>query len=328
MGALSESLEDSRIDGVATRVYLALLRMERPSRELLLAQGLPAATLATALAILEDRGLITVGPTGALHVPPPMTSIPHHALDLERRAQRVRAAAHELAQVYYDARTRDRDPETGVTVLHDLDAVGTQSNLMVAAARTSIVSTRAMTERTRELVHSPLESHREPSVGVDGQTVGMRTVWDSQVLELPGAVDALAARVEGGESQRFLARVPLTVLVVDRSVCLMEWSSVDQRAPQGLVLRTDGMVHSLLALADRLWTLATPMSRGSNPTELEGRDAAILRLMTAGSPDASIARQLGVSQRTVERRIRSLMDRLGSRTRFQAGVQAVHRGWL
>jgi len=50
--------------------------------------------------------------------------------------------------------------------------------------------------------------------------------------------------------------------------------------------------------------------------------------MAAGAPDASIARQAGVSQRTVERRLRSLMDRLGAETRFQAGVLAVHRGWL
>lgn len=328
MGALSASLEDGRIDDVATRVYLAVLRMARPSRELLLAQGMPAAALTPALAMLEDRGLVTVSPTGALEVPPPLTSIPHHALDLERQAQRMRAAAHELAQVYYNARTRERDPETGVTVLHDLDELGAQTNLIVAAARTSIVSARSMTERTREVMRSPLESHREPSVGVDGQAVSMRTVWDAQVLELPGAVAALAARVEGGETQRFLGRIPFTVLVVDRSFCLMEWSSSNEDGPQGLVLRSTGMVHALLTLADRLWALATPMTRGSSPTELEPRDAAILRLMAAGAPDASIARQAGVSQRTVERRLRSLMDRLGAETRFQAGVQAVRRGWL
>jgi len=328
MGALSESLEDGRIDGVATRVYLALLRMERPSRELLLAQGMSAASLVPALAILEDRGLVTVSASGALSVPPPLTSISHHAHDLERRAQLVRAAAHELAQVYYDARTPEREPETGVTVLHDLGEVGAQTNLIVAAARTGIVSVRSMTERTQAIIGSPLASHREPSVGVDGQPVGVRTVWDAQVLELPGAVEALAARVEGGENQRFLGRVPLTVVIVDGSVCLLEWSSPDDVGPQGLVLRTTGVGRALLALTDRLWALATPVARGSSPAELDPRDATILRLMAAGAPDASIARQAGVSQRTVERRLRSLMDRLGAETRFQAGAQAVRRGWL
>jgi DNA-binding NarL/FixJ family response regulator len=32
--------------------------------------------------------------------------------------------------------------------------------------------------------------------------------------------------------------------------------------------------------------------------------------------------------RTVQRRVRELLDRLGAGTRFQAGLQAVRRGWL
>ena len=58
------------------------------------------------------------------------------------------------------------------------------------------------------------------------------------------------------------------------------------------------------------------------------RDQTILALLAAGAPDATIARQTGVSQRTVERRVRALMDRLGAGTRFQAGVQAARRGLI
>jgi DNA-binding NarL/FixJ family response regulator len=39
-----------------------------------------------------------------------------------------------------------------------------------------------------------------------------------------------------------------------------------------------------------------------------------------------VARQLGISQRTVERDIRKMMDDLNATTRFQAGVQAARRG--
>ena len=52
------------------------------------------------------------------------------------------------------------------------------------------------------------------------------------------------------------------------------------------------------------------------------------RVAADGVTDAAIARQTGFSQRTVERRVRHVMERLGAQTRFQAGVQAVHRGWL
>jgi len=60
----------------------------------------------------------------------------------------------------------------------------------------------------------------------------------------------------------------------------------------------------------------------------ERRDQMILALLAAGAPDATIARQAGVSQRTVERRVRALMDQLGAGTRFQAGVQAARRGMI
>jgi DNA-binding NarL/FixJ family response regulator len=51
----------------------------------------------------------------------------------------------------------------------------------------------------------------------------------------------------------------------------------------------------------------------------------LLGLLVAGLKDETIARQLGVSLRTVQRRIAALMHELGARTRFQAGVAARDR---
>lgn len=45
-----------------------------------------------------------------------------------------------------------------------------------------------------------------------------------------------------------------------------------------------------------------------------------------GSKDEALARQLGVSLRTVRRRVADLMDEFGATTRFQAGMEAVRRG--
>ena len=78
------------------------------------------------------------------------------------------------------------------------------------------------------------------------------------------------------------------------------------------------------ASADR----RSPLPRTAGARSAEARDRTILALLAAGAPDATIARQTGVSQRTVERRVRALMDQLGAGTRFQAGVQAARRGLL
>lgn len=44
--------------------------------------------------------------------------------------------------------------------------------------------------------------------------------------------------------------------------------------------------------------------------------------------DDAIAKRLGVSPRTARRVANDMMERLGARSRFQAGALAVQHGWL
>ncbi|MFD7835401.1 helix-turn-helix domain-containing protein [Streptomyces sp. NPDC059761] len=53
----------------------------------------------------------------------------------------------------------------------------------------------------------------------------------------------------------------------------------------------------------------------------------ILALLLAGLTDQAVATQLGVSPRTLQRRLRRLMDMAGVRTRMQLGGHAVRNGW-
>ncbi|WP_324605955.1 helix-turn-helix transcriptional regulator [Streptomyces sp. NRRL S-813] len=69
-------------------------------------------------------------------------------------------------------------------------------------------------------------------------------------------------------------------------------------------------------------TCATPVG------SLSGRERQVLELLADGQLDESIARKLNISVRTCRRIIASLMDRLEARSRFQAGVIAVARGWM
>jgi DNA-binding NarL/FixJ family response regulator len=54
----------------------------------------------------------------------------------------------------------------------------------------------------------------------------------------------------------------------------------------------------------------------------------VLRLLAQGDTDEAAARKLGVSARTVGRVAADLMERLGARSRFQAGARAGEQGWL
>ncbi|WP_240634261.1 MULTISPECIES: helix-turn-helix transcriptional regulator [Streptomyces] len=54
----------------------------------------------------------------------------------------------------------------------------------------------------------------------------------------------------------------------------------------------------------------------------------LLSLTVAGITDESIAGQLGVSKRTVQRRIQGMMNLAGVATRMQLGRQAARRKWI
>ncbi len=59
--------------------------------------------------------------------------------------------------------------------------------------------------------------------------------------------------------------------------------------------------------------------------ELTSRQVAIGRMMATGAKDAAIARELGLSLRTVRAEISALIAGLGAKSRFQAGCLLVRR---
>jgi DNA-binding NarL/FixJ family response regulator len=77
---------------------------------------------------------------------------------------------------------------------------------------------------------------------------------------------------------------------------------------------------------DAMWRIATPVpSLAPVGTHGFDQDQDVLFLLAAGATDGMIARKLGISERTAHRRVKALMESLGARTRFQAGIQAARR---
>ncbi|WP_248962429.1 helix-turn-helix domain-containing protein [Sphaerisporangium perillae] len=88
-----------------------------------------------------------------------------------------------------------------------------------------------------------------------------------------------------------------------------------------------GPTHSSPAAVDGTVAVSQVWS-DADVERLERFDADVLALPAAGLQDDAIARQLDVSLRTVQRRVRFLCDRLGARTRFQAGLFAARQNLL
>ncbi|WP_076260683.1 LuxR C-terminal-related transcriptional regulator [Intrasporangium flavum] len=80
----------------------------------------------------------------------------------------------------------------------------------------------------------------------------------------------------------------------------------------------------IVTLVRSVWGLAWPLSRPGNADGAEPpftpRQCVVARRVVVGVKDASIARELGVSLRTVAGDIAHLMDVLGARTRAEVGL--------
>ena len=132
---------------------------------------------------------------------------------------------------------------------------------------------------------------------------GCRTVYERAVLD-----------ASGNEAARVLPSVPIHLYLADDRLALV------LLAPDSaVILQPCGLFDAYAVLFERLWERALPVH--SPPTDTD----ALVALLLSGLTDQAIARQLGVSPRTAQRKIAALMQELGARTRFQAGAQAAIR---
>jgi DNA-binding CsgD family transcriptional regulator len=120
------------------------------------------------------------------------------------------------------------------------------------------------------------------------------------------------------ESVRAVAQVPLDLVVVDRRIAVLPLG-----ADGAVVVAAPDAVAALHDLFEATWERGVGPGSAITPEERE-----ILVLVASGLKDEVVARRLGLSLRTLRRRIARVMDVLGADTRFQAGVLAARRGWL
>jgi DNA-binding CsgD family transcriptional regulator len=170
----------------------------------------------------------------------------------------------------------------------------------------------------------PLDRHDLRS-GVRVRCLFDQTIWD-HATELAYAAEVAPLGVE----HRVVSALPMRMVLVDRAQAFIPVDPLNS-SKGAYLLKEPGMVGACSALFEAYWAvseplvIAEPMKPGGTATVDEHE---LLRLLADGTKDDAVARQLGVSVRTVRRQIAELMERLGASSRFEAGVMAVQRGWL
>lgn len=178
---------------------------------------------------------------------------------------------------------------------------------------------------------SSMENHAEEQAA--GRGVRYRVVLERAVLDMPGGLTELTAALGRDEDVRVLDTVPTKLVVADRALALVPLTS-HAPEPTALVVHASGLLELLYGLFESAWRDALPLRLGASgvteeaPDGPDATDLEVLSLLLAGLTDASVAKQLDLGLRTVQRRVKRLMELTGVTTRLQLGWHAYERGWV
>lgn len=159
--------------------------------------------------------------------------------------------------------------------------------------------------------------------------VQFRVLYDRRAVIEPGRVRDLERSAAAGEIFR-VADVPMKLFLTDEPLAMLPLRSPDDLSAW-LIVRGSALYDALSAMFEAYWEQAMPLRLWADQEQAAGPTAterALLTLLIAGHTEDTIAEHLGWHRQTVNRHLNALMRRLDSVSRFQAGYQAVRRGWL
>ncbi|WP_326700707.1 helix-turn-helix transcriptional regulator [Streptomyces sp. NBC_01754] len=290
--------------------------------------ALPEADTERALRRLEQRGLAAQSSAraGRWVAAPPGVAL--GALLIQQRHELEQA---ELASALL---TEEYRAEADEPAAHDLVEVVTGASAV--AHRFHQLQLGATSEVCALVTGKPvavtgMENESEERVAMRG--VAYRVVVERDVLSLPSGITELTAALSRDEQCRVVDRVPTKLVVADASLAMVPLSG-QAAEPAALVVHASGLLESLTGLFEAVWREAMPLRLGaSGVREEDGQgpdaiDLEVLSLLLAGLTDASVAKQLDLGLRTVQRRVKGLMELTGVSTRLQLGWHAYERGWV
>ncbi|MFD9287587.1 LuxR family transcriptional regulator [Streptomyces sp. ADI93-02] len=287
----------------------------------------------TLLDRLHHAGLVSRRSSGSF-----LTVDPRHALRAlvkakESQLAAVREAAGPLGAIFDKAR---RSTTTGpaTRTISGAEAVGDCYYRLKQAARSEICAL----DRPPFLL-APNESLDEAAVQ---RGVRVRAVYAAASFEAEGGWQTLGNLVSRGEDARVAPTLPIKLAMADRSAAMVSLS-LSPGSDECLYTEAPPLLRALGELFEQYWATAsalgegpytqssatgTPPSGGAGTRQPSDEERNLLALFAAGVKDDAIARQFGISTRTLRRRIHDLYAELGTTSRFGAGVAAARRNWV
>lgn len=331
------------LDELTERVYRELVHAGPAGVDALaLRLGLERTSVAAAVEFLEAKSLANRSTVGLVQSAPPQLAL-GALLTAQRHALgQAELTAAALAEAYHAASSQNGHELVEVAV--GAEQVRQRFDHIQQGAEAELL---ALVQTRIEVADTGTGEAETMAVQ---RGVRYRVVVERGLFDGPDAVHRLSPTVLGDEQVRVAETVPTRLLIADRSTVMLPLSepsdgvdaldAVDgtpgaaERGPMALVSRAPGLVTAMLGLFESIWQRAVPVRLSETqlvaPTEPRptALDLRILSLLLVGATDATIAKQLGLGLRTIQRRVAHMMDLAEVSTRLQLGWQAHERGWL
>ena len=325
------SLAGVDLDPNAERVYRTVVAGGAADSAGIAARlGMSVAETDARIDELADAGLIDIGGDGRIEAVPPTLAFGPLLARREQQIRDARVALDELADEY--RRARDVNVSEGIEIVRGRGEIGSWINYLLTSG----------SEQFRLFAKPPFAvfglAETDTEREVAGRGLRERVIIERTVLDEPAAEKDLLASLDRGQEIRMVQSLPGKLLIVDDSAAIVQLDEGGPAHAEIAVVRAGGLLDCLMFSFESLWRSAVQLREGPagtvdpslvSPNDLaDPADREVLTLLLAGYTDSAVATRLGISLRTVQRRVRRLMDLAGTDSRVLLGWHARDRGWL
>ncbi|MFB6779229.1 LuxR C-terminal-related transcriptional regulator [Streptomyces sp. NPDC056352] len=159
--------------------------------------------------------------------------------------------------------------------------------------------------------------------------VRQRTIYQHTVRTHRATLSYIEQVTSAGAEVRTLAEVVDRVIVCDRDVAFVP---VHEELHTALRVQHPALIALLVRHFDHAWSRSVPIrpedAPPRSPAITSDLQRTILLAVVGGETDASIARRLGMSRRSVAEHMRKVSEQLGSNSRAQLGYLLATSGLL
>ncbi len=238
----------------------------------------------------------------------------------QQAVEQVRQQMHSLLPLYR-ASTSDGSRSSGIERIDDLDVVRGVLGRLADECQSEVITSQPGGARSPEILE---ETARRDSV-ILKRGVRMRTLYQHSARFDQPTRDYVTRIINNGAEVRTSGSAFTRAIVYDRTIAVI---TLPDNPKGAALIRDPNVVQFVIQSFEYAWATSEPFNPEFDPSEIrsisDSLNEAVLRMLVSGHDDKSIARQLGISPRTCQRRISELMQRIGARTRLQAGYLIRH----